>query len=78
MRKDYESLRDLVITNIKYHRKLAKISQEDLSKKLGKKEDFIKKIEDMGIYRKFLTISLIDKIADILNVPVIEFFNKRK
>jgi len=67
MQKGSKRLRDIVVCNIKYYREQAKISQEDLSLKLGKKKDFIEKLEDKGMYRRFLTVVLLDDIARILN-----------
>ena len=60
MQKGSKRLRDIVVCNIKYYREQAKISQEDLSLKLGKKKDFV----------------LLDDIARILKVPTARFFDK--
>ncbi len=76
MQKGSKRLRDIVVCNIKYYREQAKISQEDLSLKLGKKKDFIEKLEDKGMYRRFLTVVLLDDIARILKVPTARFFDK--
>ena len=76
MQKGSKRLRDIVVCNIKYYREQAKISQEDLSSKLGKKKDFIEKLEDKGMYRRFLTVVLLDDIARILKVPTARFFDK--
>lgn len=76
MQKGSKRLRDIVVRNIKYYREQAKISQEDLSLKLGRKNDFIEKLEDKGMYRRFLTVVLLDDIARILKVPTARFFDK--
>lgn len=76
MQKGSKKLRDIVVCNIKYYREQAKISQEDLSLKLGRKNDFIEKLEDKGMYRRFLTVVLLDDIAKILKVPTARFFDK--
>lgn len=76
MQKGSKKLRDIVVCNIKYYREQAKISQEDLSLKLGRKNDFIEKLEDKGMYRRFLTVVLLDDIARILKVPTARFFDK--
>ena len=76
MQKGSKRLRDIVVCNIKYYREQAKIIQEDLSLKLGKKKDFIEKLEDKGMYRRFLTVVLLDDIARILKVPTARFFDK--
>lgn len=76
MEKEEKTLRDIVISNIKYYREQAKMSQEDLSLKLGRKKDFIEKLEDKGMYKRFVTIVLLDDIAKILKVPTARFFDK--
>lgn len=76
MEREDKTLRDIVISNIKYYREQAKMSQEDLSLKLGRKKDFIEKLEDKGIYKRFVTIVLLDDIAKILKVPTARFFDK--
>ncbi len=75
MKNKNPRLRDIVVCNIKYYREQAKISQEDLSLRLGKKKDFIEKLEDKGMYRRLLTIVLLDDIARILKVPVARFLD---
>lgn len=74
MRKSDKNLRDIVVFNIKYYREQAKISQEKLSLELGRKKDFIEKLEDKGMYRRYLTVALLDEIAKILKVPIVKFF----
>ncbi len=76
MQKTNRDLRDIVVCNIKYYREQAKMSQENLSLKLGRKEDFIEKLEDKGMYRRFLTLVLLDDIAKILNIPTARLFDK--
>lgn len=75
MPKQNRKLRDIVVCNIKYYREQAKISQEELSLSLGRKRDFIEKLEDKGMYRRFLTADLLDSIARILKVPITRFFD---
>lgn len=76
MEREDKTLRDIVISNIKYYREQAKMRQEDLSLKLGRKKDFIEKLEDKGMYKRFVTIVLLDDIAKILKVPTARFFDK--
>lgn len=76
MQKENKRLRDIVVCNIKYYREQANISQEDLSLRLGRKKDFIEKLEDKGMYRRFLTVVLLDDIAKILDIPPARFFDK--
>lgn len=75
MEKEDKTLCDIVISNIKYYREQAKMNQEDLSLKLGRKKDFIEKLEDKGMYKRFVTAVLVDDIARILKVPVARFFD---
>ena len=75
MPKQNKRLRDIIVCNIKYYREQAKISKEDLSLRLGRKKDFIEKLEDRGMYRRLLTADLLDSIARILEVPVARFFD---
>lgn len=75
MNRNDKTLRDIVISNIKYYREQAKMSQEDLSLKLGRKKDFIEKLEDKGMYKRLVTIVLLNDIAKILNIPTARFFD---
>lgn len=75
MPKQNKRLRDIIVCNIKYYREQAKLSQEDLSLRLGRKKDFIENLEDKGMYRRFLTADLLDSIAAILKVPTARFFD---
>ena len=58
MEREDKTLRDIVISNIKYYREQAKMSQEDLSLRLGRKKDFIEKLEDKGMYKRLVTYCL--------------------
>ena len=75
MPKQNKRLRDIIVCNIKYYREQAKISQENLSLRLGRKKDFIENLEDKGMYRRLLTADLLEKITKILGVPVARFFD---
>lgn len=70
-------LRKIISGNIKYYREQAGISQEELSKKIGKIEHFIKKYET-GEYQRSIDIDSLDKIAKVLNVPIVNFMSERK
>lgn len=78
MQKSDGKLRQVVINNIKKYRELANISQEDLSLMLGRDKEFIEKLEDKGMYKRFVTVVLVDDIAHILNVPVVKFLEEDK
>ncbi len=60
-------LKDIVIENIIYYREVKKLSQEELSKKIGKTNIFIKKLEAKQ-YKKEPTAKTVDLIADALEI----------
>ena len=62
-------LRYLIPKKVKEYREKAGISQIDLSRKLGKPDDFIQRLESNKL-SKSLTIVLVEEIATILNVSV--------
>lgn len=68
--------RRIVLSNIRFYREKARISQEDLSLKLGKKEDFIERLENNKTKIE-PTIDLMDNIAIILNIPVVLLVKER-
>ena len=71
------SLKERIIVNIKYYREQANLSQEELSLKLGRKKDFIKKLED-NKYKREPTIVLIYEIAVLLNLSMDELIMDEK
>lgn len=62
-------LRYLIAKKVKEYREKAGISQIELSKKLGKPNDFIERLEGNKL-SKSMTILLVEEIAIILNVSV--------
>jgi len=62
-------LRYLIAKKVREYREKAGITQEELSRQLGKKDDFIKRLENNEL-SKSLTIVLVEEIAIILNVDV--------
>lgn len=72
---NYHNTKQVVVSNIKYYREKANITEKELSKMLGKNEKFIEKLE-AGLYSRAITILLLDEIAHILNVPVIRLFER--
>jgi len=62
-------LRYLIPKKVKEYREKAGISQIDLSRKLGKPDDYIQRLESNKL-SKSLTIVLVEEIAIILNVSV--------
>lgn len=69
--------RKIVLGNIRYYREKANISQEDLSLKLGRKKDFVERLENNKTKIE-PTIDLMDNIAKILNIPTISLVKERK
>lgn len=70
-------LRKLVLNNIKYYREKANVTQEELSIKIGRKNDFINRLED-GETRLEPTLITIDLIAKKLNIPTEYLVKERK
>lgn len=70
-------LRKLVLNNIKYYREKANVTQEELSIKIGRKNDFIKRLED-GETRLEPTLITIDLIAKKLNISTEYLVKERK
>ena len=62
-------LRYLITKKVKEYREKAGISQIELSRKLGKPDNFIERLEDNKL-SKSMTIVLVEEIAIILNVRV--------
>lgn len=62
-------LRYLIAKKVKEYREKADISQIELSRKLGKPDDFIERLESNKL-SKSMTIVLVEEIAIILNVSV--------
>lgn len=74
-KKEIRSLRVQVIKNIKHFRELSGMTQEDLSLKIGRKEDFISKVENLE-YMSLPRIDDIENIARALNIPIDNFLSR--
>ena len=70
-------LRKNVLYNIKYYREKANITQEELSIKIGRKNNFIEKLEN-GETKLEPTLITIDQIAKKLNIPTEYLVKERK
>ncbi len=64
-----KDLKDIVIENIVYYRKLKRLSQEELSKKIGKNNKFIEKLE-AGKYKREPTTDTMDLIIGVLEITI--------
>ena len=63
-------------SNIKYFRQKAGLTQVQLSEQLQISVSYLSKIEAAGC-TKSLSISILNLIANTLNVDIIEFFQRR-
>lgn len=70
-------LSKIVVSNIKFFRIKAWLSEEELSIKIGKKENFIKRLENLEFKRE-PTTDLLDRIGKVLKIEAQEFFIERK
>lgn len=67
-------IRHTFIQNMKYYRKQAGLTQEKLAENLGMSTSYIGDIEAR---ERFPSAETIDKIAEILNIPVSTLFLER-
>ena len=70
-------LRKIVLSNIKYYREKLNLTQEELSIKIGRKENLIKRIENNETKLE-PTLITIDLIAKELNIPIEYLVLERK
>lgn len=66
-----------IIRNIKYYRKLNKLTPKELSLKIDKKEDFIEKLESY-FYKVEPTVDTVTKIAKVLGMTTNELILRKK
>ena len=62
-------------TNIKHYRVLANLTQIQLSEKAGISISYLSKIEALGC-NKSLSISILNQIANVLDIDITEFFKE--
>ena len=62
-------------TNIKYYREQSKLTQIQLAEQAGISISYLSKIEATGC-NKSLSISVLNQIANVLNVDIINFFKE--
>lgn len=65
-------LRQIVANNVKKYRSNQKMSREKLSLLIGMDNSYISKLEKSRINT---TLDVLEKIADALDIPVLELFN---
>lgn len=68
-------LYQVIGSNIKYYREKAGLTQIQLSEKLQISISYLSKIEAEGCH-KSLSISILNQIANVLDVDIAEFFKE--
>ena len=74
--KDECELYKVIGANIKYYREQTGLTQVQLSEQLQISISYLSKIEDSGC-TKSLSISVLNHIANTLNVDIKEFFQRK-
>lgn len=74
--KDERELYKVIGANIKYYREQTGLTQVQLSEQLQISISYLSKIEASGC-TKSLSISVLNHIANTLNVDIKEFFQRR-
>ena len=69
------NLYQVIGTNIKHYRELAKLTQVQLAEQAKISISYISKIEAAGC-NKSLSISVLNQIANVLGVEITEFFKE--
>lgn len=77
IKSEEKKLSMIVINNVKYFRTKAGLSEQELSRMIGKKDDFIKRLENHKL-KKEPTFVLLNNLSDVLDVDIKEFFIERK
>lgn len=66
---------DIVRRNIRKYRKISGLTQQELADKIGVSMHYISQIESANP-NKYFTLIVIGRIADVLDVPIQDFFKK--
>ena len=69
-------LYQVIGSNIKYYREQAKLTQIQLAEKVGVSISYLSKLEASGC-NKSLSLSILNHIANTLNIDITDFFTKR-
>lgn len=67
----------IIGTNIKYYREQSRLTQIQLAEQAGISISYLSKIEANGC-NKSLSISVLNQIANVLNVDIINFFKEAR
>lgn len=65
----------IIGTNIKYYREQSRLTQIQLAEQAGISISYLSKIEATGC-NKSLSISVLNQIANVLNIDIINFFKE--
>ena len=71
-----DELYQVIGSNIKFYREKTGLTQIQLSEKLQISISYLSKIEAHGC-NKSVSISLLNHVANVLNIDIIEFFKRR-
>lgn len=66
---------DIVRKNIRKYRKISGLTQQELADKIGVSMHYISQIESANP-NKYFTLIVIGRIADVLDIPIYDFFKK--
>ena len=67
----------IIGTNIKYYREQSRLTQIQLAEQAGISISYLSKIEATGCNKSF-SISVLNQIANVLNVEINEFFKEEE
>lgn len=70
-------LYDEIGSNIKYFRKKAGLTQQQLADKAQISISYLSKLEAMGC-KKSISISMLNNIANVLEIELVKFFERRE
>lgn len=73
--KTDDTLYHIIGKNIKYYRQQAKLTQVQLAEQAKISISYLSKIEAVGC-NKSLSISVLNQIANVLDIEIIEFFKE--
>ncbi len=76
MSSNNENIYNIIGKNIKKYRKKKGWTQRELAEKLLLSDSFIAKLE--SITHQTISIDTLEQIANLLEVPIVKFFEKEK
>lgn len=76
MSSNETNIYNIIGTNIKKYRKIKGWTQRELAEKLLLSDSFIAKLE--SVTHQTISIDTLEQIANILEVPLVKFFEEEK